>query len=260
MNKTFAIYLLFFGLITYVYADDVLVKVGGPNGENIFDPQTAYAKVGDKIIFKWISGAHNVIESNLTGSCIKSSEPNAFASNGIFEAPNTMTVQINVTEEIWFYCGVSTHCRGGMYGTIKISPNSIIPNNPIKATTNNTNNTPIIVGEAIGLLTGVSLLTAVSYFLYKRFNKNNIILIPDNNRNNYHDSKQINKSENQDTEKVYNPGQEAVSISENTKVYNHGQETIPISENDALQNYIVQIVRKEMMQNQKENSSNEVYQ
>uniref|UniRef100_U9TZR3 Uncharacterized protein n=1 Tax=Rhizophagus irregularis (strain DAOM 181602 / DAOM 197198 / MUCL 43194) TaxID=747089 RepID=U9TZR3_RHIID len=146
MNKTFAIYLLFFGLITctYVYADDVLVKVGGPNGENIFDPQTAYAKVGDKIIFKWISGAHNVIESNLTGTCIKSSKPNAFASN-------------------------------------------------------------------------------------------------DSNRNNYHDSKQINKSENQDTEKVYNPGQEAVSISENTKVYNHGQETIPISENDALQNYIVQI-------------------
>ncbi|PKK62840.1 hypothetical protein RhiirC2_870027 [Rhizophagus irregularis] len=232
MNKTFAIYLLFFGLITYVYADDVLVKVGGPNGENIFDPQTAYAKVGDKIIFKWISGAHNVIESNLTGSCIKSSEPNAFASNGIFEAPNTMTVQINVTEE----------------------------NGSIVATTNNTNNTPIIVGEAIGLLTGVSLLTAVSNFLYKRFNKNNIILIPDNNRNNYHDSKKINKSENQDTEKVYNPGQEAVSISENTKVYNHGQETIPISENDALQNYIVQIVRKEMMQNQKENSSNEVYQ
>ncbi|CAB4472961.1 unnamed protein product [Rhizophagus irregularis] len=134
-----------------------------------------------------------------------------------------------------------------MYGTIKISPNSIIPNNPIKATTNNTNNTLIIVGEAIGLLTGVSLLTAVSYFLYKRFNKNNIILIPDNNRNDYHDSKQINKSENQDTKKVYNPGQEAVSISENTKVYNHGQETIPISENDALQNYIVQIVRKEMM-------------
>lgn len=78
--------------------------------------------------------------------------------------------------------------------------------------------------------------------------------------NNYHDSKQINKSEIQDTEKVYNPGQETVSISENTKVYNHGQETITISENDALQNYIVQIVRKEMMQNQKENSSNEVYQ
>lgn len=49
MNKTFAIYLLFFGLITHVYADDVLVKVGGPNGENIFDPQTAYAKVGDKV-------------------------------------------------------------------------------------------------------------------------------------------------------------------------------------------------------------------
>ncbi|GBC52942.2 hypothetical protein GLOIN_2v1477155 [Rhizophagus irregularis DAOM 181602=DAOM 197198] len=229
MNKTFAIYLLFFGLITctYVYADDVLVKVGGPNGENIFDPQTAYAKVGDK----WISGAHNVIESNLTGTCIKSSKPNAFASNG------------KACMELIKYLPIL------LFQIILLRLQA----------TNNTNNTPIIVGEAIGLLTGVSLLTAVSYFLYKRFNKNNIILIPDSNRNNYHDSKQINKSENQDTEKVYNPGQEAVSISENTKVYNHGQETIPISENDALQNYIVQIVRKEMMQNQKEHSSNEVY-
>lgn len=97
-----------------------------------------------------------------------SSKPNAFASNDIFETPNTMTVQINSIEEIWFDYGVSTHCREGMYEIIKVSPDSIIPNNPVKATTKNTNNTLIIVGEIIALITGVSLLIAVGYFLYKK--------------------------------------------------------------------------------------------
>ncbi|RGB21576.1 hypothetical protein C1646_777695 [Rhizophagus diaphanus] len=255
MNKIFAVYLFLLGLIIYVHAADVMVNIGGAKGENVFEPESIVAMPGDNIVFTWVSGKHSVIETDSLTVCAKSVIPNAFSSGGAFMAPKTWTLPIpaNDTRVItWFYCGVPGHCipgTGGMVGTLQIPvalaaapvstsasaaaiPSASSKAASSKATTaaaasakassgyspsdNYTSNTPNMVGAIIGSLIGGSLLTIGSFFLYKKFknyNKNkNVILVPGDSNNNF------------------NPG---------GQVHNNTED------------YITQIVRQELMQNQR---------
>lgn len=186
-------------------------------------------------------------------------------------APKTWTIPIPYDAaggKTWFFCGVPGHCTpgtGGMAGTLiligggappggaapataaALSYGSASTASPSAAANNNTSNTPNMVGAIIGSLIGGSLLTIGFFFLYKKFknyNKNkNILLVPGHNNT-----------------EGYNNGQEATTISVNenqvhndTNTYNHGQEVITIPENNDnnnLKDYITQIVRQELMQNQ----------
>jgi hypothetical protein len=49
MNKTLTVYLFFLILFTHTHAVNINVKVGGEGGENIFNPQTVLANVGDNV-------------------------------------------------------------------------------------------------------------------------------------------------------------------------------------------------------------------
>ncbi|CAB4417675.1 unnamed protein product [Rhizophagus irregularis] len=295
MNKIFAVYLFLLGLIIYVHAADVMVNVGNAKGENVFEPANISANPGDNVVFTWISGKHNVIETDSLIACTKSAKPDAFYFADAYTAPYTWTLHIPhdaAVGKIWFYCGVPGHCipgNGGMTGTLSIwsapihgpapNPISTHSNDTTTATSsskaapsnetmpganspsnNNTSNTPNMVGAIIGSLIGGSLLTIGSFLLYKKFknyNKNkNVLLVPGDSKNNFNSGGQVHNN----TE-GYNHGQEATTISVNenqvhndTNVYNYGQETITILENNDnnnLKDYITQIVRQELTQNQK---------
>uniref|UniRef100_U9SR04 Uncharacterized protein n=1 Tax=Rhizophagus irregularis (strain DAOM 181602 / DAOM 197198 / MUCL 43194) TaxID=747089 RepID=U9SR04_RHIID len=244
MNKNFAVYLFLLGLIIYVHAADVMVNVGNAKGENVFEPAKILALPGDNVVFTWVSGKHSVIETDSLTACAKSEKPNAFTSDGAFMAPKTWTIPIPYDAaggKTWFFCGVPGHCTpgtGGMAGTLiligggappggaapataaALSYGSASTASPSAAANNNTSNTPNMVGAIIGSL-----------------------IVPGHNNT-----------------EGYNNGQEATTISVNenqvhndTNTYNHGQEVITIPENNDnnnLKDYITQIVRQELMQNQ----------
>ncbi|CAB4425907.1 unnamed protein product [Rhizophagus irregularis] len=251
MNKIFAIYLFLLGLIIYVHAADIMVKVGNAKGENVFEPAKVMANPGDNIVFTWVSGKHSVIETDSLTACTKSVKPNVFSSEGAFMAPKTWVFPIPryaAVEKTWFYCGVPGHCTpgiGGMAGTLIIGGGApaAAPSASGKAaayspSNNNTCNPPNMVGAIIGSLIGGSLLTIGSFLLYKKFNyyneNTNVILVPGDSKNNFNSGGQVHNN----TE-GYNHGQEATTISVNenqvhndTNVHNHGQESITIPENN----------------------------
>src|SRR5439155_6117804 len=49
MSKVLSVLLFLAGLIAFVHAEDVIVNVGGPAGENIFDPTFVLAFPGDTV-------------------------------------------------------------------------------------------------------------------------------------------------------------------------------------------------------------------
>ncbi|CAG8766642.1 23738_t:CDS:2, partial [Racocetra persica] len=75
-----------------------------------------------EVTWNWAGGMHDVAQTDgPAGSCIKSADPNAFAS--LVNPPtNSFSITINKTSGAYFYmCTVATHCQpGGMWGVITI--------------------------------------------------------------------------------------------------------------------------------------------
>ncbi|CAG8635884.1 13915_t:CDS:2, partial [Funneliformis mosseae] len=126
MNKAPTIFLILFGLIALSKAAEHVVNVGTKEGRNLFEPDTVNAAMGDTVRFVWVSGKHNIIESDAKGACSAAKTPNAFITEA-YEAPKEWVLDIkDASGKKWFYCGVAQHCANGMVGTILIS-NPTVP-------------------------------------------------------------------------------------------------------------------------------------
>uniref|UniRef100_A0A0D9X467 Phytocyanin domain-containing protein n=1 Tax=Leersia perrieri TaxID=77586 RepID=A0A0D9X467_9ORYZ len=95
--------------------------VGAPNGS--WDTRTNYAqwvssinfRVGDQIVFKYSSSAHDVVEVNKAGyDACSASGPIATFTSG------DDTVQLSAAGTRYFICGVPGHCTAGMKVAIEV--------------------------------------------------------------------------------------------------------------------------------------------
>ncbi|KAI6367636.1 hypothetical protein MCOR25_004858 [Pyricularia grisea] len=99
------------------------VTVGGPKGL-IFEPNEIKAKVGDMVIFKFLSQNHTVTQSGFDTPC----DPLAGGMDSGFQAnPNNtvnpaplVAMQVMVETPLWFYCRAAqgAHCGKGMVFSI----------------------------------------------------------------------------------------------------------------------------------------------
>ncbi|CAI2171316.1 2324_t:CDS:2 [Funneliformis geosporum] len=105
-------------IVTYVYAETKIVKVGG-NGLLKFVPQNITAVKGDVIRWEFEGGMHNVVQSDGLGSCELSQMENTFKSTT--NPVNGFELQITDTKATLYYlCSVGTHCMNGMWGVIYV--------------------------------------------------------------------------------------------------------------------------------------------
>lgn len=91
------------------------------DGATRFTPAYIKANPGDTILFNWVGqNNHSVTETELLGSCNKSTAPGAFDSG--IQVPGTkwsLELPSNAKGLKFFYCKVAKHCEaGGMSGTI----------------------------------------------------------------------------------------------------------------------------------------------
>jgi plastocyanin len=92
----------------------------GPSGLLIFDPPSVTAVAGDTVTFVFNPKNHTVTQSTFAAPCTKMA--NGLASGFQPVAANAsqvpaMTITVNDTTPLWFYCGQTTpvaHCGKGM--------------------------------------------------------------------------------------------------------------------------------------------------
>ncbi|KAK1979472.1 hypothetical protein LZ30DRAFT_177533 [Colletotrichum cereale] len=99
------------------------VTVGGPAGL-AFTPDQIKAKIGDMVVFTFMSQNHTATQSSFAKPC----DPLAGGMNSGFMAnpnnsispPPQVAMQVNGSEPLWFYCAQAGHCGKGM--TFSINP------------------------------------------------------------------------------------------------------------------------------------------
>ncbi|CAB4392101.1 Cupredoxin [Rhizophagus irregularis] len=123
MNKEiFTFIVILAALVTLIQSATIVVEVGSDNKLQFF-PNNIKAVTGDSVLFKFVSGNHNVVQSDKADSCEKSNDPNAFQSE-VNPPSKEFTVTITQTSgNIWFHCSVDQHCASGMKGAIKVTSN-----------------------------------------------------------------------------------------------------------------------------------------
>ncbi|CAI2164397.1 12978_t:CDS:2 [Funneliformis geosporum] len=282
MNKVSTIFLIIFGLVFFTKAEEHVIKVGYPEGKNLYAPDTITAAMGDTVKFVWISGQHSVIESNAKGSCKALASSDAFFT-GVFDAPKEWTLNIkDASGKKWFFCSVEGHCAAGMVGTIVIGkfaapsevspkttqnappetlyktppgPSPGIPPGPKSVPESSAKPAPVMVGVIIGSMLGGSLLTAGIFILYK-WNKNKqgkrdteSLAITNNKSDDNGKNKDVVNNEirldNESNNEVIDNG---IRLPDN-EVYNHGQGAIRNVDSEIIQhlkNEMTQIIRQEI--------------
>ncbi|ERN03723.1 hypothetical protein AMTRI_Chr05g74410 [Amborella trichopoda] len=142
--------------------------VGGSTGWQVPDDSSFYEKwatentfsVGDKLIFDFRTGSHNVIQVEKAGyeSCSSTAPIRSFT-----EGPATVTLEAGIH---YFLCGVGTHCNSGQKVTISVSagtpsPTSPTPNSSPPPPPSNSASPLTFAGTAT-----ILLATLVSSYLY----------------------------------------------------------------------------------------------
>ncbi|KAK9248612.1 Cupredoxin [Lipomyces tetrasporus] len=98
-------------------------------GEGALDytPNTISAKVGDFVVFTFLSGTHGVAQASYDSPCLPYSDSTEGAGKtGLYSGlitpirnyDPTYTIRIDTTDPIWFYCPEAFHCQTGMVGVI----------------------------------------------------------------------------------------------------------------------------------------------
>ncbi|KAK9255806.1 Cupredoxin [Lipomyces tetrasporus] len=98
-------------------------------GEGALDytPNAISAKVGDFVVFTFLSGTHGVAQASYDSPCLPYSDSTEGAGKtGLYSGlitpirnyNPTYTIRIDTTDPIWFYCPEAFHCQTGMVGVI----------------------------------------------------------------------------------------------------------------------------------------------
>ncbi|KAM3442565.1 hypothetical protein NHJ13734_002340 [Beauveria thailandica] len=99
------------------------VKVGGPSGL-VYDPDQVHARVGDSVIFEFLSQNHTVTQSSFDAPCnaLEGGMDSGFLANpnNTVIPPPQVAMRVMVTTPLWFYCRQMGHCGKGM--TFSINP------------------------------------------------------------------------------------------------------------------------------------------
>jgi len=112
-------------LATAVLATSWQVQVGGVNGLN-YNPQTVTAAVGDTVEFIFMAKNHTATQSTFAAPCEPMS--GGIDSGFMVVAPNatqvpSMTITVNDTTPLWFFCRQTTHCEKGMVFAVNPTAN-----------------------------------------------------------------------------------------------------------------------------------------
>lgn len=180
MKSSIWIFIIFICFVNFTNCETIVIKVG-ERGLS-FSPQNVSAKQDDVIQWEYIYGKHQIVQSDgPAGNCIKSRNLNAFDSGLKEEGVFSMTIT-QTRGMIYYFCSYSSHCAYGMWGVIKIDPDSPGPDQttvstPVTANAPNsieeTNDTdgmslPIIIGISIGGFFTLSILGLIGFVLYRR--------------------------------------------------------------------------------------------
>ncbi|KAI0313664.1 Cupredoxin [Amylostereum chailletii] len=112
-------------LVSVVSAANYTVQVGLDNGLTYTPPQLM-AQPGDMVSFMFLTKNHTVTQSSFAEPC--TSLPGGVDTGFIPVAdPNSptvtaMTMMVNDTNPIWFYCRQQGHCMQGMVFAINPTP------------------------------------------------------------------------------------------------------------------------------------------
>ncbi|CAG8672703.1 4211_t:CDS:2, partial [Cetraspora pellucida] len=146
----------------------VNVTVGG--GALTFNPQNISVNKNDVIQFNWASGNHSIIRSDALAMCTPSTKGgNAIISEAKTSGMTTFIVD-GSDSNIWYYCGVNSHCRMGMWGMI-ILKGTGTNNNPANPSSNDSSSSSQgISGVIIGIIVGaglifIAIVTGSFYFI-----------------------------------------------------------------------------------------------
>ncbi|CAG8440254.1 6318_t:CDS:2 [Funneliformis caledonium] len=130
-------------LATSVNGVTYTVEVG-KGGANVYSPDNFDANVGDTVVFRFVDGTHDVIQSDEANSCAKSAKPDAFTTEVMTGSQNASPEapwSLDTVGPRYYFCNFATHCSvGKMYGTINVLeegktpkvPGVIQPDSPVK--------------------------------------------------------------------------------------------------------------------------------
>jgi len=101
--------------------------VVGMNGTLTYTPANITAAMGDTVTFVFVAGNHTVTQSTFPMPCMYTQ--NATAGTEGFQSGfqpvsanqslvPSVTMMVNTTTPIWFYCQQGRHCEEGMVGAI----------------------------------------------------------------------------------------------------------------------------------------------
>ncbi|RIA82428.1 hypothetical protein C1645_504036 [Glomus cerebriforme] len=174
MKSFIWLYIIFIYFINGINCETIVVTVGERG--LYFTPQNITARVNDIIKWEFLNGKHQIIQSDgPAGSCSKSNNQ-PFMS--ILQEGGEFTYQIpQTTGTIYYFCGYSSHCSYGMWGTISIDTsttaitsqdNSPSPTTPVYTGGGGVDNLPIIIGSSIGGFFALAIIGLIIFMLYRR--------------------------------------------------------------------------------------------
>ncbi|RIB04657.1 Cupredoxin [Gigaspora rosea] len=120
------------------YAADVAITVGPGL---IFTPQNVSANQGDRIVWTFAGGNHDVAQTDgPAGACTKSANSSAFQSLVSPTTPYSVTVNQS-SGNLYYMCTVDSHCQSGMWGVILVGGGST-PSGTAASPSGSTSSTP----------------------------------------------------------------------------------------------------------------------
>ncbi|EED17190.1 extracellular serine-rich protein, putative [Talaromyces stipitatus ATCC 10500] len=125
----------------------------GKNGFT-FDPDTLTVSPGGKVEFHFYPGPHSVARASFENPCHPTIQTGIFSgsvpgSNG--GSSTVLTLTINDTNPIWYYCGEPGHCQAGMVGVINPPSNGSNTITAFKASAANANGSTVPASVAGGV-------------------------------------------------------------------------------------------------------------
>jgi len=109
-------------LLAVASAKDVEIKVAEKG--LTFTPQTVKADKGDRLVFTFVNGGHDVVVgSTKVDACTNDEKATNYFYSGMIgssDAKKTFVVDVTTTDPIWFFCSVASHCSSGMFGAVNL--------------------------------------------------------------------------------------------------------------------------------------------